>query len=541
MATVMQNVVTEWEFQSNRSYRDPFHELSVKARVTLPSGVVRLVPAFWAGGQTWKLRYSSSEVGVHRYRTICSDTGNVSLHNQEGTIEVVPYEGENLLYRHGSPRAASNRKHLAYADGTPFFWLGDTWWMSLTDRLKWPEDVQWLAQDRVSKGYTVVQVIAGLYPDMGPFDPRGGNEGGQAWEADFARINPAFFDYADRKLAWMVEAGLMPCIVACWGYYLDFAGRDVIRKQWEYLIARYGAYPVAWCLAGEADMPYYQWDSFKEPDKKERYVERMKQEWTAMAAYVRDADPFGRLVTIHPTGYGHDMVEDAAILDLDMLQTGHGAYISLEPTVDMIRESVRREPRTPVINSEVCYEGIGGTSYQEVQRFTFLAGMLSGACGHTYGANGIWQVNAEDKPYGPSPHGVAWGHMFWKEAAQLPGSRQVGLGKKLLERYAWWSFEPHPEWVPVAPENAPLMAKPYAAGIPGEVRVIYAPFLMAFGGVEVLALEAEEDVAYRAFFFDPATGDEYDFGRITPDGDGKWQTGPAKIFQDWVLVLERMK
>ncbi|MBO9608414.1 MAG: DUF4038 domain-containing protein [Paenibacillaceae bacterium] len=539
MANVGQNQVVEWQYQSGKTvYADPFHEISLRAIVTAPDGRERTVPAFWGGGQTWRFRYSSAQVGTHRYRTVCSDPGNQDLHGREGTIEVVPYVGNNPLYRHGSPRAAANRKHLVHEDGKPFFWLGDTWWMAFTGRLKWPDDVKWLAQDRVDKGFTVVQVIGGLYPDMGPFDPRGANEGGQAWEADFARINPAFFDIADHKLEWMVESGLLPCIVACWGYYFDFAGKDVIRKQWEYLIARYGAYPVAWCLAGEADMPYYQWDAFKDPELKKAYTERMHREWTEMAAYVKETDPYGRMITIHPTEYGHNMVEDASILDLDMLQTGHGGYLSLEPTVRMVQSSVAREPRTPVINSEVCYEGIGGTSFQEIQRFLFWSCVLSGACGHTYGANGIWQVNSEDLPYGESPHGLAWGHTFWREAAELPGSKQVGLGKKLLERYDWWTFEPHPEWLPPAQDDAAIVAKPLAAGIPGKVRLIYMPFLLAFSGVEIR--EIEPDVPYRAFFYDPSKGTELDLGRVAPDADGKWATGITKVFQDWVLVLERI-
>ena len=47
----------------------------------------------------------------------------------------------------------------------------------------------------------------------------------------------------------------------------------------------------------------------------------------------------------------------------------------------------------PVIDGEVCYEGIGEACRQEVQRLMFWACVLNGACGHTYGANGIWQVN----------------------------------------------------------------------------------------------------------------------------------------------------
>jgi hypothetical protein len=39
-----------------------------------------------------------------------------------------------------------------------------------------------LAEDRKRKGFNVVQIVAGLYPDMHPFDPRGANEAGFPWE-----------------------------------------------------------------------------------------------------------------------------------------------------------------------------------------------------------------------------------------------------------------------------------------------------------------------------------------------------------------------
>lgn len=537
MMKTMQNVVAEWQYETGTVYGEPFHEIEIRAVVTDPEGRERTIPGFWGGGGVWKFRFSSPTVGRHRFRTVCSDRSNADLNGRDGEIEVVPYEGDNPLYRHGSPRAAPDRTRLVHADGTPFFWLGDTWWMSLTERLQWPDDARWLTQDRADKGFTVIQLVAGLYPDMGPFDPRGANEGGQAWEPEFARLNPAFFDSADDKIAHLVESGLMPCLVGLWGYYLDFAGADNIRRHWQYLIARYGAYPVAWCLAGEADMPYYEWDEFYDADKKKTYIDRMRKEWTKLARYVRENDPFGRMITIHPSRYGHDTVEDASLLDLDMLQTGHGSFASLEPTIRFVRTAVAHEPRTPVINSEVCYEGIGGTSFQEIQRYLFWSCMLNGACGHTYGANGLWQVNGTAIPYGPSPHGMAWGDTSWEEAAKLPGSGQVGLGKKLLERYEWWRFESGADWLDPKHADAEPLSRPYAAGIPDRVRIFYLPNGFSFSGIEVRGLE--RGAAYRAFLFDPITGQEHDYGQISPDADGKWKSGILRKFQDWVVVMER--
>jgi hypothetical protein len=204
----------------------------------------------------------------------------------------------------------------------------------------------------------------------------------------------------------------------------------------------------------------------------------------------------------------------------------------------MVGESYAREPRLPVINSEVCYEGIGEACRQELQRFLFWSCMLSGACGHTYGANGIWQLNRREQPYGPSPHGLSWGDTPWDEACQLPGSAHLGVGKRLLERYEWWRFEPHPEWVenPATVDNP---QRPFAAGIPGEVRFFFLPNMCAWAPITVQGIEA--DVPYRAFLFDPKNGQERELAQVEPDASGNWQSPLAHlpIFQDWVLVLER--
>jgi hypothetical protein len=76
--------------------------------------------------------------------------------------------------------------------------------------------------------------------------------------------------------------------------------------------------------------------------------------------------------------------------------------------------------------------------------------MTNGAAGHTYGANGIWQCNRRGQPHGPSPTAgsppTGYGVIPWDDAMNLPGSGQVGFGKKLFEQFCWQQFEPHPEW-----------------------------------------------------------------------------------------------
>ncbi len=190
----------------------------------------------------------------------------------------------------------------------------------------------------------------------------------------------------------------------------------------------------------------------------------------------------------------------------------------------------------PVLVSEVNYEGICESAREEMQRFHFWSCILSGAMGHTYGANGLWQLNTQEKPYGPSPHGTAWGNIPWQDAAALPGSAQLGLGKALLEEFQWWRFESHPEWIshPATKEDRHQC---YMAGIPRKLRIVFFPANAAWavwrGAVQVMDLEP--DVQYDGFYFDPKTGARYDLGTV--QGQAYFLPKPP-IFQDWVVVLK---
>ena len=180
----IRNCVTEWSYSSTKAYADPFNEVELDVLITAPDGAEQRVPAFWGGEQTWRVRYLPHTTGKFSYRTVCSDTNNPDLHGRQGELDVTDYTGTNPLYRHGPVRVGADQRHFAHADGTPFFWLGDTWWMGLCGRLKWPEEFQLLAADRVQKGFTVIQLVAGLYPDMPEFDPRGANEAGFPWDKE---------------------------------------------------------------------------------------------------------------------------------------------------------------------------------------------------------------------------------------------------------------------------------------------------------------------------------------------------------------------
>ncbi len=449
------NVMVEIAFQARADYADPFNDVTLDVIFHNPKGHDLRVPAFWAGSNVWKVRYASPITGTHRFRSECSKSRDKGLDGVSGTVEIKPYAGENPLYVHGPLQVAADKRYLEHADHTPFFWLGDTWWMGLCHRLHWPDEVKQLATDRKEKGFTVIQIVAGLYPDMHPFDPRGANEAGFPWETNYARIRPQYFDAADQRLGYLVDQGLSPCIVGAWGYFMPWMGVAKMKSHWRYLIARYGAWPVTWCAAGEANLPWYQAKGFPYDDRKQ------VTDWTEVMAYIRATDPYHRPLTIHPTGIGRLSARHAtdkpSLLDFDMLQTPHGTREAVPITITTVRESYADMPRMPVIDGEASYEMLGDSLPTEWTRRMFWICMMNGAAGHTYGANGIWQCNRKGQPHGPSPTAgsppTGYGVISWDEAMNLPGSRQVGLGKKLLEQYPWQDFKPHPEWASFASES----------------------------------------------------------------------------------------
>src|SRR5579863_1523360 len=517
---------TEWSYVSGKQYDDAFNQVDVDAIVTRPSGGEERIPGFWAGGSTWSVRYAPPQPGIYKIRSVCTDTKNRDLHDQQFTLQAEPYAGTNPHYKHGSLKIGADGRHFEHADGTPFFWLGDTWWMGLCKRLSWPDGFQSLAADRVRKGFTMVQIVAGLYPDMPWLDERGANEAGFPWDKEFTRINPAYFDMADVRIQHLADRGLAACIVGFWGYFIPLMSLEKAKKHWRYLVARWSAYPVVWCLAGEGTMPYYL------SKTKEQDADVQKHGLTELARYVRSIDPHHHPITIHPSNAARACVDDPSVLDFDMLQTGHSDRASAPNTIETIHRELDANPRMPVLIGEVCYEGIQEASRQEVQRFMFWSAILSGAGGHTYGANGIWQVNTREKPYGLSPHGHSWGGPAWDIATALPGSGQLGMAKALLMRYSWWKVEPRPELIEPRWSKEDYW-KPFAGHIPGQAIIGFTP--AAYSGATFHNLKPG---SYRAFFFNPADGRETEIGNITPNADGSWKIAEVPIFQDWVVVLE---
>ncbi len=201
------NVVVEVQFRADKHRTNPFIDLTLDVVFTDPEGAQQTVPGFWAGGDKWKARYASPVVGMHYYHSQCSEAEDTGLHDNTGEVKVTPYTGNNPFYKHGPLQISEDQRHFEHADGTPFLWLADTWWKGLSGRLTW-EGFQELTADRKAKGFNVVQIVCGPYPDEDAFDPGWANQGGMPYETrDFTILNPEYFDQLTGvSVSWSTQA-----------------------------------------------------------------------------------------------------------------------------------------------------------------------------------------------------------------------------------------------------------------------------------------------------------------------------------------------
>lgn len=521
-----------------------------------PGGRERRVPAFTSLGVDWRVRYSSGLLGRHRY---FADTGE-PLSDPQGEIEVVKRKEVHPLGSHGALKVADDGRRLEHADGTPFLWLADTWWHGFTRRIS-DEEFRTLAAQRVRQGFSVVQIVAGLYPEMAPFAPEGESESGWVWHQDFTGPNLSWFDEADQRVRDLIALGLVVCVVGAWGYYLKWMSVSQMVRHWRELIARWGAYPVVWCLAGEIPVIWYDdvvaaleaqdertsatggFEGWAERLLSIRATKEQLKGWNEVAREVRTLEPFGRPLTVHsiPNLPPYELVSDESLVDFWMLQTGHSGFYSLGPSVSAVIEAARDAPLKPVLVGEVCYEGIMGSSWHEMQRFLFWSHLLSGAAGHTYGAQGIWAFNTADYPAG---YAGRWNDITWSDARGLPGAAHVGIGRRILAGLPWETFEPHPDWVdPHQDEEDRLL--PYAAGAPNGPRVFYFPALGLARNVLALKTIRLRDLGGRewsASYINPRTAHREKEFMVIPDGDGNGTLSggfltPLPSMEDWVLIL----
>ncbi len=330
-------------------------------------------------------------------------------------------------------KISENARYLEKSDGAPFLWLGDTAW-ELLHRLNL-EETEFYFQNRKAIGFTIIQTVILAELD-GLHSPNASGET-PLHNDDPEKPNEAYFNHVDQVVRLAHEMGLYLGLLPTWGDKFNKKwgiGPEIFtpenaRKYGEFLGQRYADFPhIVWIMGG---------DRVPENADHEAIVEQM-------AVGIRSFQP-DKLMTYHPNGgyLASDFFGKSTWLDLDLFQTRHQKGFR---EYRFTRKARKRNPVRPVIDGEPGYENIPNLlnkwhfqrlSAADVRRAAYW-NLLSGAAGHTYGCNEIWQMydGKTDAKFGAQ--------FSWKEALALPGARHMGILRQIFERLPWQQMKPDP-------------------------------------------------------------------------------------------------
>ncbi len=521
-------------FTSAHRFDNPFLDARLCARFTGPSGRVIEREAYWDGGDSYKVAFAPTEPGEWRWRL--SAPKETGLDGASGAVECVPYAGEHAIYRHGFLRVSQNRRYLEHADGTPFFWLGDTHWAFAYGE-RWDESnhpamdsmFRGMVDRRVQQGYTVYQT--NLRSDETSAD--GGGAGDSLyWDKSCKDDVPNVTFYQnelDRRMLYIADSGLVNALGLAWFSAVQ-NGTQHMKHLARYIIARYGALPIVWTLAGEAA------GYFPGPPR-----ERFIRGWREVALYIEQTDGYDHLQSAHSTNERPfaDYYHADGWHDFTMNQAGHGDY---PVNAHWYRRFHAEHTTKPFIESESLYEFVSTleengsrlcTPYM-VRRAAYLA-MQTGACGYTYGAQGIW-----DNLWEPHDENLIGGgfNRFgipWYKAIDGEAGEQMGILRRFYEENRFWELIPHNE-EEVATANPFDARAPLASATADSARwVLYYTENITWRQARITGFCA---APYVGTWVDPRTGEKRPAGEYVPE-DGALVMPKRPTIEDWLLVLEK--
>ena len=513
-------------------YQNPLLDAEVTVEFTSPGGKATTVRAFWDYGPNWKARFQPDVTGRWTYRWRSSDAADESLSSVRGEFECVPFTGDNPLHRHGAVHVAPTGRYFAHADGSPFFWLGDTAWNGAL--LASPDEWETYLSDRAAKRFSVVQFVmtqwrsaTGDEDGRPPFIVRRGK----------IEVDPVFFQRMDERVDAINRHGLLAAPVLFWanGGHPEmnpglFLSEEQLVAMGRYMVARYGAHHVAWILAGDG---HYEGER----------IEIWKRVGRTLFGAAAPAIP--RPATMHAVGRywcGPFATEDW--FSFQGYQSGHRR---LEGLADIVRGAPATEwqgdPKRPVMNIEPCYEAHRNRAPNakpddvfddaDVRRAAWLSLLSAPTAGLTYGAHGIWSWHP--RPVEPMTHPGTGVGPAWYDAIHLPGSGQLAHMAEFFAGFEWWKLRPAQDLLRTQPGEDNLERWVAAARTDdGKEIVIYT------GGGDPIELDPNlaGGIKPGSAWVSPRSGEQL---RVTPPSAPGGASAVVRFVppndKDWVLWL----
>jgi hypothetical protein len=535
----------EITLQAVREYEDAYAGEQVWVDLQGPEFSKRC-HGFWDGGSTFRVRVMATAPGTWTWRS-GSKLDDPGLSGKSGTLTAISWTEDQRRAnpnRRGQVRIAAGGRYFEYADGTPFFLLADTLWAGNTARcgLGAGSDgpfFQYLA-DRQAKGFTAVlmQLIHG-YGDY-PNGQAHRNEGGYAFlDRDPAKLNPAYFQALDRRMAAVRDHGFVAAVpVMWWGKTKQcLFTPEQARRISAYCAARYGTFNSLWNVSGEYQ--YTLGDCGWTP-----------ADLTALGNTVQRYNPWKHPLSIHPSSRTnwkapHNRQSSSPFhgeswLDHHWLQTGQTTN-QLFNIVTRLDENRDLKPPVPVFLSEAWYERTTEAESTYLTRWQVWTAFLNGAAGYGYGAWGLWQFFDPDDPHGEPGKITSHPTTAWREAIRLPGSAQVRHARTILESLDWWNLQPCRDVLQVdgRPNRLPTgtdLSPPHAAAIGDGTWIVYVP---RGNRNAVISLDHGTAARINAQWFDPRQGILLERTLTLPATTRRLPPQPAPADEDWVLILKQ--
>ena len=475
----------ELTFTAKNPYKNAYTDVTVWVDLSGPNFKKR-VYGFWDGGDTFRVRLVATQPGAWSWKS-GSDPNDPGISGKSGSFTAIDWtkkeKDENPL-RHGFLRASENHHALNYADGTPFFAIGDTWYSLGSNRFKWYDDdkerpigpgagFKDYVRYRKSQGYNWVNMIAAFpnwktddsswhlvmhdsarttvrsaWLEFGTGSAKNmDNEGGRPfifpgkvpgyenYFPDMNRINPEYFKYIDRKIAYLNANGFIPFIEvsrrdAGLLWYKYYGWPDSYSRFIEYIFARYQAYntvlsPIHLDIIDETVSP---------------------DDYTAAIRFMEEKygpPPFGNLLSANANPSTLENWGEDSWVTLNQIgnMREHNNYWYLTEIYNL------KNP-TPALNGEPYYSGYkdnrgpgsvnytrgaeGGTERDNafVRSGMYGSFLSGGLAGHVYGAEGIWGADIE-----PSAPIHMWDAFQWGSGAKMQYLRTFAfsIGRRYQE------------------------------------------------------------------------------------------------------------
>ncbi|WP_304198616.1 glycoside hydrolase family 140 protein [Flavobacterium alvei] len=435
-------------------------------------------------------------------------------------------QSKNLL----KLKVSKNQHYFVTEDGKPFFWLGDTGWLTFgkLDR----EGVNKYFEDRKAKGFNVVQVMVlhninavNVYGDKAlvnddvskPITTPGNNFNNKE-EYDY-------WDHVDYVLDVAQKNGIYVGMVPVWGTNVskgDKVSKDQATKYAKFLADRYkNRTNIIWMNGGDT------------------HGNEFKDSWNAIGSTLKTNNP-NQLVTFHPFGRtdSSDDYHTASWLDFNMFQSGHRRYDqdSVKPFKEDNYKFVHRDwdlkPTKPTFDGEPSYEGIPHGLHDtlqplwkdsDVRRYGYWS-VFAGAAGYTYGHNAVMQMFRK----GDNP---AYGNKeLWNDAINAPGAGQMVHIKNLMLEFPY--LERVPDQSLVANQGQKY---DYQVATRGNDYALIYTYTGRKITVNMGKISGDK---VTASWYDPRNGQKTTIGTFDNKGTKEFQpSGKKEDGNDWVLIL----